>query len=175
MRGLSDEYGSWNTICALRRRRPRDFSASGSPSRVRVAVRTGTTTENAMSATRLEGYVDTSRLYATGVSGGGVLSAWIVGHNNRFAAAETRHGHRIAVLANASSREDVVRAVDAGAEGIVRVDEREPELVLADGRGVAAPADPRQLFQQRLEAMYRKGLVDGGMQERVRQIGRAHV
>ena len=36
------------------------------------------------------GCVDTSRLYATGVSGGGVLSAWIVGHNNRFAAAAVR-------------------------------------------------------------------------------------
>ena len=36
------------------------------------------------------GFVDTSRLYATGVSGGGVLSAWIVGHNNRFAAAAVR-------------------------------------------------------------------------------------
>lgn len=36
------------------------------------------------------GFVDTSRLYVTGVSGGGVLSSWIVGHNNRFAAAAVR-------------------------------------------------------------------------------------
>jgi len=36
------------------------------------------------------GYVDTERMYATGVSGGGVLSSWIVGHTDRFAAAAVR-------------------------------------------------------------------------------------
>jgi acylaminoacyl-peptidase len=33
------------------------------------------------------GYVDPSRLFVTGGSGGGVLTAWIVGHTNRFRAA----------------------------------------------------------------------------------------
>ncbi len=33
------------------------------------------------------GYVDSSRLFVTGGSGGGVLTAWIVGHTNRFRAA----------------------------------------------------------------------------------------
>lgn len=33
------------------------------------------------------GYVDPERLYVTGGSGGGVLSAWIVGHTDRFRAA----------------------------------------------------------------------------------------
>ena len=33
------------------------------------------------------GYVDSERLYVTGGSGGGVLSAWIVGKTDRFAAA----------------------------------------------------------------------------------------
>jgi dipeptidyl aminopeptidase/acylaminoacyl peptidase len=33
------------------------------------------------------GYVDTESMFATGVSGGGVLSSWIVGHTDRFAAA----------------------------------------------------------------------------------------
>ncbi len=36
------------------------------------------------------GYVDTERMYVTGVSGGGVLSSWIVGHTDRFAAAAVR-------------------------------------------------------------------------------------
>jgi dipeptidyl aminopeptidase/acylaminoacyl peptidase len=36
------------------------------------------------------GYVDTSRLYVTGVSGGGVLSAWCTSHTQRFAAAAVR-------------------------------------------------------------------------------------
>jgi dipeptidyl aminopeptidase/acylaminoacyl peptidase len=36
------------------------------------------------------GCVDQDRLYATGVSGGGVLSSWIVGHTDRFAAAAVR-------------------------------------------------------------------------------------
>jgi dipeptidyl aminopeptidase/acylaminoacyl peptidase len=36
------------------------------------------------------GYVDTSRMYVTGVSGGGVLSSWIIGHTDRFAAAAVR-------------------------------------------------------------------------------------
>ena len=34
-----------------------------------------------------EGYVDTEKLYVTGGSGGGVLTAWIVGSTNRFKAA----------------------------------------------------------------------------------------
>ena len=34
-----------------------------------------------------EGYVDEDRLYVTGGSGGGVLTAWIVGQTDRFAAA----------------------------------------------------------------------------------------
>lgn len=34
-----------------------------------------------------QGYVDENRLYVTGGSGGGVLSAWIVGKTNRFKAA----------------------------------------------------------------------------------------
>ena len=33
------------------------------------------------------GYIDTDRLYVTGGSGGGVLTAWIVGHTDRFRAA----------------------------------------------------------------------------------------
>ncbi len=33
------------------------------------------------------GYVDGDRLFVTGGSGGGVLTAWIVGHTNRFRAA----------------------------------------------------------------------------------------
>ena len=34
-----------------------------------------------------EGYVDTDNLFVTGGSGGGVLTAWIVGHTDRFRAA----------------------------------------------------------------------------------------
>jgi dipeptidyl aminopeptidase/acylaminoacyl peptidase len=34
-----------------------------------------------------KGYVDTENLYVYGCSGGGVLTAWTVGHTNRFAAA----------------------------------------------------------------------------------------
>ena len=45
------------------------------------------------------GYVDTNRLYVFGCSGGGVLTAWIVGHTDRFAAAaSTVPGHRLAQL-----------------------------------------------------------------------------
>jgi len=36
------------------------------------------------------GYVDLDRLYVTGVSGGGVLSSWIIGHTDLFAAAAVR-------------------------------------------------------------------------------------
>jgi dipeptidyl aminopeptidase/acylaminoacyl peptidase len=36
------------------------------------------------------GYVDTTRLYVTGCSGGGVLSSWVIGHTQRFAAAAVR-------------------------------------------------------------------------------------
>ncbi|MFN0123224.1 MAG: prolyl oligopeptidase family serine peptidase [Blastocatellia bacterium] len=34
-----------------------------------------------------KGYIDERNLFVTGGSGGGVLSSWIVGHTNRFAAA----------------------------------------------------------------------------------------
>ena len=37
-----------------------------------------------------KGYVDTSRMYVSGCSGGGVLSSWVIGHTNRFAAAAVR-------------------------------------------------------------------------------------
>ena len=33
------------------------------------------------------GYIDSSRLYVSGCSGGGVLSSWVIGHTDRFAAA----------------------------------------------------------------------------------------
>jgi dipeptidyl aminopeptidase/acylaminoacyl peptidase len=35
-------------------------------------------------------YVDASRLYVSGCSGGGVLSSWVIGHTTRFAAAAVR-------------------------------------------------------------------------------------
>jgi dipeptidyl aminopeptidase/acylaminoacyl peptidase len=37
-----------------------------------------------------KGYVDTTRMYVGGGSGGGVLSSWVIGHTNRFAAAAVR-------------------------------------------------------------------------------------
>jgi dipeptidyl aminopeptidase/acylaminoacyl peptidase len=36
------------------------------------------------------GYVDTTRMYVGGCSGGGVLSSWVIGHTRRFAAAAVR-------------------------------------------------------------------------------------
>jgi dipeptidyl aminopeptidase/acylaminoacyl peptidase len=36
------------------------------------------------------GYIDTDRMYVGGCSGGGVLSSWVIGHTDRFAAAAVR-------------------------------------------------------------------------------------
>lgn len=36
------------------------------------------------------GYIDEKRLYVGGCSGGGVLSSWVIGHTQRFAAAAVR-------------------------------------------------------------------------------------
>jgi dipeptidyl aminopeptidase/acylaminoacyl peptidase len=36
------------------------------------------------------GYVDASKMYVGGCSGGGVLSSWVIGHTDRFAAAAVR-------------------------------------------------------------------------------------
>jgi dipeptidyl aminopeptidase/acylaminoacyl peptidase len=36
------------------------------------------------------GYVDKSRMYVAGCSGGGVLSSWVIGHTDRFAGAAVR-------------------------------------------------------------------------------------
>jgi dipeptidyl aminopeptidase/acylaminoacyl peptidase len=41
-------------------------------------------------ATIARGIVDTTRMYVGGCSGGGVLSSWVIGHTNRFAAAAVR-------------------------------------------------------------------------------------
>ena len=37
-----------------------------------------------------KGFVDTTRMYVSGCSGGGVLSSWVIGHTGRFAAAAVR-------------------------------------------------------------------------------------
>ena len=37
-----------------------------------------------------KGFVDTSHMYVGGCSGGGVLSSWVIGHTDRFAAAAVR-------------------------------------------------------------------------------------
>ena len=37
-----------------------------------------------------KGYIDTDRMYVGGCSGGGVLSSWVIGHTDRFAAAAVR-------------------------------------------------------------------------------------
>ncbi len=37
-----------------------------------------------------EGYIDEKRMYVGGCSGGGVLSSWVIGHTDRFAAAAVR-------------------------------------------------------------------------------------
>jgi dipeptidyl aminopeptidase/acylaminoacyl peptidase len=41
-------------------------------------------------ATIAQGSVDTTRMYVGGCSGGGVLSSWVIGHTDRFAAAAVR-------------------------------------------------------------------------------------
>jgi dipeptidyl aminopeptidase/acylaminoacyl peptidase len=41
-------------------------------------------------ATIARGYIDEKRMYVGGCSGGGVLSSWVIGHTNRFAAAAVR-------------------------------------------------------------------------------------
>lgn len=37
-----------------------------------------------------KGFIDSSRMYVSGCSGGGVLSSWVIGHTDRFAAAAVR-------------------------------------------------------------------------------------
>jgi dipeptidyl aminopeptidase/acylaminoacyl peptidase len=37
-----------------------------------------------------KGYVDASTMFVTGCSGGGVLTSWVIGHTDRFAAAGVR-------------------------------------------------------------------------------------
>jgi dipeptidyl aminopeptidase/acylaminoacyl peptidase len=41
-------------------------------------------------ATVSKGFIDTTRMYVSGCSGGGVLSSWVIGHTDRFAAAAVR-------------------------------------------------------------------------------------
>jgi len=44
---------------------------------------------NGVDAVIAEGYVDERNMYVYGCSGGGVLTAWVVGHTDRFAAASS--------------------------------------------------------------------------------------
>jgi len=44
----------------------------------------------AVDAVVSKGFVDTNRMYVGGCSGGGVLSSWVIGHTDRFAAAAVR-------------------------------------------------------------------------------------
>jgi len=44
----------------------------------------------AVDATVAKGFIDTGRMYVSGCSGGGVLSSWVIGHTDRFAAAAVR-------------------------------------------------------------------------------------
>ncbi len=37
-----------------------------------------------------QGFIDTTRMYVGGCSGGGVLSSWVIGHTDRFAGAAVR-------------------------------------------------------------------------------------
>ena len=41
-------------------------------------------------ATIAKGFIDTTHMYVSGCSGGGVLSSWVIGHTDRFAAAAVR-------------------------------------------------------------------------------------
>ena len=41
-------------------------------------------------AVAAKGFVDPARMYVSGCSGGGVLSSWVIGHTDRFAAAAVR-------------------------------------------------------------------------------------
>ena len=41
-------------------------------------------------ATIGKGFIDASHMYVSGCSGGGVLSSWVIGHTDRFAAAAVR-------------------------------------------------------------------------------------
>jgi dipeptidyl aminopeptidase/acylaminoacyl peptidase len=45
---------------------------------------------SAVDAAIAKGFVDSHNLFVTGGSGGGVLTAWIVGKNDRFRAAATQ-------------------------------------------------------------------------------------
>ena len=44
----------------------------------------------AVDALVAKGYIDSERMYVGGCSGGGVLSSWVIGHTDRFAAAAVR-------------------------------------------------------------------------------------
>jgi len=62
-----------------------------------VSIGAATTLDEALALEELgvdavvaKGFVDTSRMYLSGCSGGGVLSSWVIGHTDRFAAAAVR-------------------------------------------------------------------------------------
>ena len=56
-----------------------------------------------------KGFVDTRNMFVTGCSGGGVLTAWVVGHTDRFAAASSNcPGDRLAEFRRHHRRRELV-------------------------------------------------------------------
>jgi dipeptidyl aminopeptidase/acylaminoacyl peptidase len=67
----------------------RSVGADYATDTIRTRSATTWTDISAVDAAIATGSVDPDQLYVTGGSGGGVLTAWIVGHTHRFRAAAT--------------------------------------------------------------------------------------
>ena len=64
------------------------------------------------------GFIDEDNLFVTGSSGGGVLTAWIVGHTDRFrAAVSPAPGHQLALLRGDDRRVGLVPPLPLAALG----------------------------------------------------------
>ena len=86
-----------------------------------------------------KGFIDPQNLFVTGCSGGGVLTAWIVGHTDRFAAASAQlPGHRLAQLRRHDRRRELVLQLREAAVG---GSERAPAPLAAHVRRQREDAD----------------------------------
>ena len=68
-----------------------------------------------------KGYVDERNMFVYGCSGGGVLTAWVVGHTDRFAAASSQvPGHRLGELRRHDRRHRLVSTTSRSCPGRTR-------------------------------------------------------
>ncbi len=112
-----------------------------------------------------KGYVDTQNMFVYGCSGGGVLTAWIVGHTDRFAAASSNcPGHQLVELRRDHGRLVVVPQLRQASVGRsqrapaplaahVRENVKTPTMLMTGVNDLRTPISQTEEFYEALKVL----------------------